>query len=153
MRWLGLVPLVGLLACSDPVSGHVSLSTDRGATLKFVPTQCTDGNDRGFFGVELSDDAHQIMNFYRRDDAPAVLFFSPGVGAFDLDRDDCEFLDGDLLRKFNSTTDNGKMQGSFEMDCTTPRGWHVEGVVSFEDCRAPEDDDEDHSHSHSHSSW
>lgn len=153
MRWLGLVPLVGLMACSDPVSGQVNLVTDRGVTLNFAPTECADGNDRGFFGVELTDDDHQVLDFFRREGAPVVLFFSPGVGAFELDEDDCEFLDGNLLRNFNSTTDNGKMQGSFEMVCTTPRGWHVEGSLSFENCRAPSDDDDCDDHSHTHSHW
>lgn len=135
------------------------LESERGDALTFRPTACADGDELGFFGAQFTDDHFQILDFHRRDGAPAVQFYSPGNGAFLVREDDCDVLDGDLLRHFNSSTGNGKVEGRLELSCTSPRGWLIEGVLNFEDCGPPDDGDDDddcdhhHSHTHDHGHW
>lgn len=139
-----LVPaLLGLAACADPVNGELSIVDDEGRTVAFAPDQCVDGNDMGFLGVQMEDEYGRTLDFFEWDGRPGLIFHAPGRIAFELDPADCDSFGGRIEREFNRVTDNGKVNGDLEVSCRTPDGWTVQGVLTFEDCYAPEDDCDD----------
>lgn len=139
LRLAWILALVGLTACADPVSGELTLESRDGHPKTFAPRECVDGDSLGYFGVQFRT-GDRILEFFRSDDEPKLAYFAPGDGAFEIDLASCEHFRGALIREYNATG-NGRVEGHLEVSCASLDGWSVEGSLSFEQCRAPEDED------------
>lgn len=145
MRRLGfglVLALTGLGGCADPVNGELVLEHVDGRSLVYAPTQCHDGNQRGYFGTELRDEDDRILEFRRSGSEPTLSYYAPGIGAFEVDPSLCERFEGELMRRFNRVTDNGYTYGDLTVECESAGGWRIAGTVSFDDCGPPPSDDD-----------
>jgi len=136
--------LLGSTACWTKIDGELFIDPASYRKIEFVPISCVDGDDFGFFGVQIRDEEDRILDFFRNGDEPGLALYVPGKEAVELGPADCTTLVGSLDRELDETANEGRVDGSFEADCEAPNGWTLYGKLSFQRCDAPEDDDYDY---------
>lgn len=139
--WLVLA-LLGSGACGTTMEGELLIDAGEGRTAAYAPTECVDGGHFGYFGAQLRDEDHRVLDFLRHGEEPRVMFYAPGEAAFELGPEDCAQLDGELHRETINGSDNGTVRGRLELECDAPNGWVIRGVLSFEECGWPEEEED-----------
>lgn len=146
MARLGFVSLVAMLVlggCLETAGGELRIESSRGERLVFSPSVCIDGDEFGFFGVELRDGDAAFGQFVGGERGPAFLFFARGWEAFRVTPEDCVRYDGEIERHAEEVTDWSRVHGEVTLNCETPRGQRLEGTLHFERCGPQEDEDDD----------
>ena len=139
-----LVVLMFCGACQEPVHGDMDVRSASGDAYTFTPTECFDGGELGYWGVQLRDDDGRVVDVFERADVPHAIVYAPGRVAFELNLESCEVFEGRLKRRV--VNGSGTMRGEFTIECSGPAGQALAGEVSFEDCadghdEQPDDDD------------
>lgn len=135
-----LVLLMFCGACEDPVRGAIDVRSAAGDAYTFTPTECLDGGELGYWGVQLRDEDGRVVDVFERADVPHAIVYAPGRVAFELNLESCEVFEGRLKRR--SVNGHGTMRGNFSLECAGPAGQGLAGDVTFEDCGAGDDDDD-----------
>ena len=118
------------------VEGQLASQPPGGASTSMTFDDCQSGEPEGFFGVDLvSREAPAVLRVTRDAiDGTRMRLTRAGGQSVALDAKECSLLQADLDKtgtKINGVT---LLQGKVALDCHTPDGASLAGVVSFASC-------------------